>query len=254
MTLKTIIVDDEFHAVENLRLLVAKHCPHLHIVAVAHNITEARAAIVQHQPDLVFLDIKMPGGDGMQLLQNRGDHPFMVIFVTAFDEFAIRALKAGAIDYILKPVDYRELTEAGQRALQLHQSTRQSATYTATLEYTLSRIDKKEPANRLGIVNGNDYVLLPTSDIVALLAEGAYTRIVAASGKEYMASRNLGFYEEILDETSFFRIHKSSIVNMGHVQKLDKASRTVIMSNTLKLLVSFRIMPGFVTKLRKGIS
>jgi two-component system, LytTR family, response regulator len=251
MTLRTIIVDDEFHAVENLKRLIAKYCPQLTVSGVAYSSAEARTLIREQQPDLVFLDIKMPDGNGMELVAEMEHRHFMVIFVTAFDEFAVRAFKLGALDYILKPVDYQELAEAEKRAIRFYQSgSIPPDNYTGRVQHTVAQLNDRQPAEYICVPQGNDFIMLKLPDIVALQAAGAYTRIYTLAGKDYLTSRNLGFYEEVLYPGSFFRIHKSSIVNLQHIRKVDRNERMVILKNEMALSVSFRAMADFMAKLK----
>lgn len=254
MKLSAILVDDEFHAIENLKRLIGLHCPFIHVAGTAYETGEAAALIAELQPDIVFLDIKMPGGNTLETIATTLPPQTLVIFVTAYDEFALRAIKLGALDYLLKPVDPAELTAAGQKALEHHEvvSRLKTNSYSAAVKHTLASVQHDVLPAIIGIYTNNEYVTLHPEDAIAFEAIGAYTRIYASGSREFVTSKNIGYYEELLQALPvFFRVHKSFIINTSRISSVNKTERVVKMNNDKQFPVSFRILPQFISFLGK---
>lgn len=247
-------MDDEFHAIENLKRLVQQHCPYIHIIGTAYETGEAAALIAKEQPDIVFLDIKMPGGNTLETIATTLPPNTLVIFVTAHDEFALRAIKLGALDYLLKPVDPGELIAAGKKAQEHYEVVRRlkNNAYTAAVKHTMNAVQQSVLPSLIGIYTNNEYISLQPADAIAFEAIGAYTRIYASDNREFVTSKNIGYYEELLQELPvFFRVHKSFIVNTSCISSVNKTARTVKMSNEKLFPVSFRVLPQFISFLGK---
>jgi two-component system LytT family response regulator len=218
-TLRVIIIDDEQKSCEVLRVLIARYCPQVKIVASALGVSEAKAYIREHKPDLIFLDIEMPEGGGFKLLEDFEEPSFNVIFVTSYDYYALRAIKFSALDYLLKPVLVDELQRAVEKALVLKQ---QSVLLGVQLKILSSNLNAYSSPQKLFLNNKTktNYVLI--KDILYLRADVNYTLIYMADGQKHMIAKALKEYDDILcaPETGFLRIHKSSIINPFHVKAI----------------------------------
>ena len=217
--LTAVIVDDEAPARENLKLMLSSFCPEIDVLDVAASVKEAFQKITLLQPDVVFLDIRMPSGsEGFDLLDKFDNKSFQVIFVTAFKEYAIEAFKAHAINYLLKPIDIEDLQNAishlvaTRSAWQNDQSLIEDNNQRLTeLSIHLNKIGGKIKINHLKGIKVFD-----TKDIVYLEAQGNCTEIHFENSSRYLDTRTLKIYEELLP-LHFFRIHKSYILNLNYL-------------------------------------
>jgi two-component system, LytTR family, response regulator len=201
--LQTLIVDDERLARENLRGLLAAH-QEITVVGEARNAAEARQMIADKRPDLVFLDIQMPGGSGFDLLE-RLEFPPPIIFVTAFDNFAIRAFEVNALDYLLKPVEPERLARAIQR---LGQKTTDS-----------DEAGLLKNSDRVFLDTGRQAVFLAVAEIAAIHAEGNYTQVVEVNGRSYLVRIPLCRWETRLPADVFIPLDRSLLINLNHIKR-----------------------------------
>ncbi len=208
----TILVDDERLARVELRRLLETY-PDVRILAEASHVEEAAALIQEHKPDLVFLDIQMPGATGFDLLERLEGALPEVIFVTAYDEHALRAFEFNALDYLLKPVDPARLTEALTRA-------RSRAATQAVAAPTDQPTHKLGNSDRVFVRDGERCWLLPVGDIVMIESEGNYS-VVKFAGNSPMLPRSLSSLEERLDPSVFFRANRSQLINLQKVRDVD---------------------------------
>jgi len=249
MKIGALIVDDEFHAAENLERLIVKYCPALTVIAKAHTIAEATQLIDTTHPQVVFLDVKMPEGNTLDQFDAALFNKTMVVFVTAYDEYAIKAIKVGALDYILKPVHPDELVAVEAKILQQHQKNAQLPQgYGQKVQEVIQSFSRP---NAIGVYVNGEYLLLPCNDIMAFEALGAYTKIHTGSNRQLVSSKNIGYYEGLVDKQSFYRVHKSYMVNIAHVAAVDKTLRTIKMMNSQQFPVSVRLMPGLMSHISK---
>jgi two-component system LytT family response regulator len=234
--MRTLIVDDEPIARkilrEDLELL-----PDIEIVGEADNGRRALEEIEQHQPDLVFLDLQMPEMGGFDVIRNLrpGAIPAIVI-VTAYDQHAIEAFEAGAVDYLLKPVNEARLLKAVQRARALQGRPRLLAERAEQLANLSGR------GRKIAGRNGEEYILLDASEVLAFQAEGELVWIITAKNR-YLATQSLRAVEARMLERTFQRVHRNAIVNVDHVRKMSALSSQrwlLTMSNGLELIVSKR--------------
>lgn len=209
MKIKAILVDDEPKSRNNLHDLLQEYCQQVEIVGEAASATEALKLIKQQEPELIFLDIEMPGGSGFDLLKSLNDQNFEVIFVTAFDQYGIQAVKFCAIDYILKPIDIFELSKAVEKAqaqiLQKKENRR--------LVELVANIDRPEDEKRIALPLADKIEFIVVNQIVRLEADGNYTRISMDCKKEYLVCKTLKEYQEILEHHNFLRTHQSHLIN-----------------------------------------
>lgn len=215
-TIKAILVDDELNSRKNLAGLLQKHCPEIKVIGETASAIEAINAIESQKPDLVFLDIEMPGGNGFEVLDYFKNPSFYVIFVTAYDQYAIQAIRFAALDYILKPIDALKI----KSALQLY-SKRKEAINERVSQFLKN---KNLPAEnkKIALPFSDKIEFVEVKDIVKCQGETNYTRIYLADGKMHMVSKSLIEYEEILAEFGFIRTHKSFIVNKIHITSFVK--------------------------------
>lgn len=220
MSLRTIIVDDEENARKNLHLLIDEFCPEIEIIGEAGNVEDAKVIIESSQPDVVFLDIRMPSGaEGFDLLESIEEQNFFVVFVTAFKDFAVRAFNANAVHYLLKPVDIEELQEAVAKLVEAKsiftENPSNYSTYFQSLRNLSDELMRNKPSNRIAISHTKGIKIIEDDTIVHLEANGNCTHIYFNDGTRYLDTRTLKIYESILDKAKFFRTHKSHIINLN---------------------------------------
>ncbi|MCE9539840.1 MAG: LytTR family DNA-binding domain-containing protein [Bacteroidetes bacterium] len=245
--IKAIIVDDELGARESLSKMVEKNCKTIDIVAKADSMTSAFEAITKHQPDLVFLDIEMSNGNAFDLLEKFKEIDFDIIFTTAYDHYAIKAIKFSAIDYILKPIDPEELIQAVHR---FEEKNGQKSMLDKKFKALLSNIRPENKLKKVGIPDGDGLIFINLSDIIRCDSDGNYTFFVLITGKRILASRTLGEYEQMFADDNFFRVHRSHLINLQHVKKYIKGEGGyVVMSDNSQVEVSRRNKTDFLEKL-----
>jgi len=214
--LRTIIIDDEAPMRQTLESLLKMSCPHVKLVAKADGVKTGMAAIKKLHPDLVFLDIKMGDGTGFDLLKQLDTVDFKVIFITAYDQFAVKAFKFSALDYILKPVDPDDLAEAVHKAEKL--VVKELSIQLGALE------DHMVPGDRSGkkiILRTFDSVhLVNTREIVYCESDESYTVFYLLNGNKILVSNRLKEYDEMLNEYGFFRVHKSYLITSRKREQL----------------------------------
>lgn len=215
--LTCIIVDDEAASRDTLKSYITKYCENVTVSALCKNIDEGLAAINTNHPDIVFLDIEMPYGDGFDLLDRAGEINFDVVFITAFSHYAIKALNMSATYYILKPVDIDELTEAVKK---IREKKTQPGEQTKVL---LSNLKNTTPEQRqivLPHLSGFSVVLV--SDILRIEADNNYSTVYLSDGHKHVVSKTLKFFEDLLSDSGFLRIHQSHLINARNIKEFKK--------------------------------
>lgn len=214
--MKAIIIDDEKRARISLSLLLKEYCADVEIVAECENLPEGVKAIRKYNPDLVLLDIEMPGHSGLELVDffDEKEINFSIIFTTAYNEYAIQAFKLSALDYLLKPIIPEELINAISR-MERHKPLQFKA---------LAENIQNDFFDKIAVPSGNTLILIKISDIVYIKGEGSYSEIYMQDKSKHMVSRNLKNFEEILlKDKRFLRTHKSYIVNFDEVVSFNKS-------------------------------
>jgi two-component system, LytTR family, response regulator len=214
--IRTIIVDDEPKNRKILRSLLDKFCPEVFVMHEAGSAKDALEVIALSKPELLFLDIEMPYGNGFDLLDQLMPVDFEIIFITAFDEYTLKAFKYSALDYLLKPVNIEELQAAVERAAKKI-NTKNINQHLSNLLQNLA--PGKAAASKIAVPTNDSYIFVTMRDILRLEARGNYTVIYTADGTKHISSRNIKQYDELLPEKQFFRIHNSHIINLEHVRK-----------------------------------
>lgn len=213
-----IIIDDEKRARVNLTLIVKEYCPEVNIVAECENLSQGIKAIRKLQPTIVLLDIEMPGHSGLELLDffDESEINFSIIFTTAYNEYAIKAFKFSAVDYLLKPIVPDELVNAIGRVRKLQEKLQDYG----LLKENINNVH----LGKIAVPSGSSLMFLDTDKILFIKGEGAYSEINMEDGLKYLISRNLKNFEDVFqDNPVFFRPHKSYIVNLSHIVSYNKS-------------------------------
>lgn len=233
--MKAILIDDEKNALEMLEWMIQRNCPEVEIVAMCDSPIEGIVKIKELKPDLIFLDIEMPQLNGFDLLERLGKHDSDVIFTTAYNQFAIKAFKICALDYLLKPIDPDDLKGAVQKA-----QNKKSKVTNEQLELLMNYIKPDKPKPRRVALTASDHLIFVETDkIIYCESDSNYTIFFLTTGEKVMVSKTLKDVEEILEGSDFFRIHASYLINMKHVSKFTRGDGGyVVMSNNQHITVS----------------
>lgn len=223
MALRCLLVDDEFNNRDLLRILIERHCRELDVVAMAASVQQAYECIIENPPQVVFLDVEMPGGDGFELLRRFPQPEFCVVFVTAHEHYALKALKTRAFDYLLKPVRTEDLKSV---AAGLERDFRQRGDFADRQQY-YERVDRlvkdissfqTPQKHKIYLPMNGGFRILEGAQVEYLEAHGNYTRIRLVDGADVLVTRAIGDLEAELPEHLFFRCHKSYILNMDFLE------------------------------------
>ncbi|MEZ4803293.1 MAG: LytTR family DNA-binding domain-containing protein [Gelidibacter sp.] len=232
MKLNAIIVEDEETSREILRNYLKKYCPNVQILGEASNVEEALVLIRNNELDLVFLDVEMPYGNAFDLLDKVGDIDFETVFVTAYNHYAMEALNAHASYYLMKPISIDELIKA--------------VDYVGDIKTKENALQDQILVPKTNIVNGkitipqqDGFEVINTSDILYCKADDNYTEIYLNTNKKKLVSKTLKYFEDVLNDTSFARVHKSYLVNVNEIVKYVKGKGgSVVLSNGKQIMVS----------------
>ncbi|WP_128546393.1 LytR/AlgR family response regulator transcription factor [Larkinella soli] len=242
-----IIVDDEKHCRDVLSLLLQRYCPQIQLLASCVDGAEGLQAIEMHRPDIVFLDIEMPGMSGFELLEACRFTRFDVIFTTAYNEYAIKAIRHNALDYILKPIDKDELVQAVQKA-EREQSARSSARIESFVEY----LSRQKMGDRIALPTLEGLQIINSEEIYYCESDGGYTRFFLTNGKVILISKTLKEVEDVLEAKGFCRVHHGYLINVRYVQRYIRGDGgEVIMENNKNIPVSRNKKQEFLSLLEK---
>jgi two-component system LytT family response regulator len=214
--LKTLIVDDEQDAVNFINSIIEEYCPSLEVVAKANSILQGAAAINDKKPDLVFLDVEMPNGNGFDLLAQFPEKQFEVVFITAFNHYAIKAIKFSAVDYILKPININEFIEAVNRVVK--KRSEKNSQGNENLKILIENL-RTSPPSRMAIPTADGMEYLNPKDIIRIEADRSYSWFYLAGGRKILVSKHLKEFQELLSDRHFFRSHNSHLINLKYVKK-----------------------------------
>jgi len=216
--LKAIVVDDEPNCTESLCTLLGRYCPEVELSAVCNSGASALKEISLHQPQLVFLDIEMPHMNGFELIDKLPEIKFDLIFTTSYDQYAIKAIKCSALDYLLKPIDREELKKAVQKVVH-----RQQPPLPQQLEILLERLHQPVTAHlRIAIPTMEGFQMIPIESIISCTSESNYTHFHLKNRQKITACRILKEIEEMLEGRCFVRVHNSYLVNINEIHKYVK--------------------------------
>ena len=252
-----LIVDDEEYGRSSLYFLIKDNCPDVKIVNISKSAQEARKFIKENDVHLIFLDIAMPNENGFTLIPLLQEKHIMVIFTTAFDEYAIKAIKASAVDYLLKPIDISELKAAIDKAFSMFQLNKLkdvSKEYSKNLDTLTENLEQKNnEIKKLTIASTSGFKIINLTEIIYLEADSNYCIFHLISGENVVASKPLKEYEEILISNNFIRIHKSNIINALYLKEYKNThGLQVKMVNDITLQISRRRISEFLEKIKKG--
>lgn len=215
--LKAILIDDEKSALQSLQLDLSEYCPEIEVVATCKSAADGLRAISEHAPDLLFLDIEMPKMNGFELLQSLAEITFDVIFVTAYDQFAVRAFEFNAVDYLLKPILSSQLIQAVQKVLQRRKHEFPQTELEALVNNV--QLHSHHTINNIALPCSDGYEFIPVDQITHLQGESNYTWVFVESKKKYLVAKTMKELSGMIRFPQFFRAHKSYIVNLNHVAK-----------------------------------
>jgi two-component system, LytTR family, response regulator len=248
MKLRAIIVDDEDLARKNLQFMIDDYCPGIEVIGEASNKVDAKALIESTSPDVVFLDIRMPSGsEGFELLESIEKRNFLVVFVTAFKDYAVKAFNSNAIHYLLKPIDADDLEAAVEKIMEskriFAEHPENYKTYFTGIDLVSDQLLRNKMSSKIAISHTKGIKLVDDSTILHLEASGNCTTIYFDDGTRYLDTRTLKIYENMLDVSKFMRIHKSHMINMeklieyasedGHMAVLKGGKRVPVARNRL---------------------
>jgi two-component system LytT family response regulator len=244
---KILIVDDEAAAGNILKILIEKHIALATEIRYCDNAKDALEVLTVFNPTLVMLDIEMPKMNGFDFLNMATENNFDVIFTTAYDQYAIKAIRFSALDYLLKPIDVVEL----QNAVNRHIIKQQNQNQQLLVSNLLTNLQQKNPENfKLALSTSEGVSFYDPSEILYCEGENNYTRFVFTKNKPMLVSKTLGEYEDLLAEHGFLRIHKSHLVNAKYVTKVDRDG-LLLMSDGKQLAISKRRKEMVMNKLKQ---
>lgn len=246
---KTIIIEDEKRAQILLQNILEKHFPNVEIMAIADDLPSGVKAINKHKPDFIFLDIEMPNFSGLEILDffNEKEVNFSIIFTTAYNHYAIEALKIAAVDYLLKPLNKEDIKEA------LERFEKKNAAYNQESFSSLKSIISDKKINKIAVPEGNQLHFIKPEDIVYIKADNSYSELYLQNGKQMIVSRSIKNFEDGLKgNPCFCRIHKSYLINTQFVEKYDKSNGGwVTLSNKKELPISSEKIDTFLGLINK---
>lgn len=233
---RAIIIDDEPHATKNLELLLSEVCPQVQVMALFNQPTEALSFLRSNKVDVVFLDIDMPLMNGFELLNQIAPFSFDVIFVTAYDQYAIKAFKFSAFDYLLKPVDEDELVNAVKKL----ENQKKNTSINSNFEHLLEVFKAGQTAvKKIALPTFEGFEFIEISEIIRCESDSNYTKVFIQGSTQKLISRTLKEIEETLDGLSFIRVHNSHIINKNHVKKYVKSDGGyILMSDNAQIPIS----------------
>lgn len=252
-----IIVDDEHLARENLKLLLNEFCPEIEVVGLGECIEDARTLIKNKMPDAVFLDIRMPSGEeGLELLSDVKTNKFQIVFVTAFKDYAIKAFNANAIHYILKPIDIDDLKDAVNKLKNykflFEKDSSNIDAYIESIKNFSENIYYQNESNKITVSHSKGIKIIDDVTIFYLEGDGNCTNIHFVDGTSFFDTRTLKIYEEILNSTKFYRIHKKHIININYLTDyLNEDGSFAVLQNGIHLPVARARISDFIKTIKE---
>jgi two-component system LytT family response regulator len=253
--IRSIIIDDEEKSRKLLKNMLKEYCDEVEVITDVDSVDAGIKAINRHRPDLVFLDIVMPGGDGFSLLSRLKEINFEVIFTTAYGEYAIKALRENALDYLLKPIDVEELQNAVQKARNIIKGSNKNLE--STLGNKLARLLEKYhslniQADKMGIPTENGLIFISINDIALCKAESNYTEIYFVDTvKKEIVSKTLKEFEKLLEPYNFLRVHRSYLVNLNNIKEYHRTNHSGESDATGGCVVMFNGLIAPVSRSRR---
>ena len=246
--IKAIIIDDEKRSRELLNLMIKEFLPHqIEVLGMAENLTEGLKLLSLYNPTLVFLDIELSGESGFDFIERAPEVNFEVIFTTAYNQYAVKAFKYSAVDYLLKPIDSEELKASISRLIKKMNSTNSIG----NLKSLIENLGKNEEyQQKITLPTGNAYEVVNIKEIVRCEADGNYTSFILNNNRKIVVSNGLKFYEDLLPTEHFFRVHHHHLININHVIRyLKMDGGYAIMSDNSRVELSRRKKDAFLSRL-----
>lgn len=247
--LKVAIIDDEPHGVESVRLFLNKNYPSFEIIGDANSVKSAVELLSSRDADLVFMDIQLPDGSGFDILEQLNKREFYIIFVTAYNQYAIKAFKYSAIDYLLKPFDYSDMDMAVKKIIEKKQTAPE---YEKQLD-TLLQNTKREKPDRIVLATSESIEFVNIKEIIHIQSDGNYSTLYIKGRDNLLVSKNLGEFESILEDFPFFRTHQSHLVNLNFVQKVSRFEGDIIMEGGSIAILSRRKRNQFLEAMASNV-
>ncbi len=247
--IKAVIIDDELPSIETLQWKLQNYCPEVEVVAFFDNPVEGVKYLKQQPPELLFLDIEMPMLNGFDVLEELGRQvSFNVIFTTAYDNFGIRAVKFSALDYLLKPVQNKELKEAIAKHVESQTLSHRPEKINLLLENV--EAEKQGLPSKIALATKESIEFVDPGEIIACTSDSNYTMVFLADGRKHLISRTLKDFEEMLIPHNFYRPHNSHLVNLDKIRKFIRGDGGyLVMKNEMKVPVSKSRREGLLSKL-----
>jgi two-component system, LytTR family, response regulator len=244
--IRSIIIDDEKNCIDSLAFDLRRNFPQIELIEACTSPKQGLMSIRKQKPDLVFLDVQMPWMNGFEMLEMLDEIDFAIIFTTAYDQFAAKAFRLSAIDYLLKPVDLNDLKEAVKKATdKIDQKSSK-----ANIDNLLHNINNPEAKQRVAFAGREGYEFIEIPSIVYAQAEGAYTHVFLNSKRKLIISKTLSDIEEMLPANQFQRIHHSTLVNLSHVTHFYKTDGGyIVLDSGEKLVVSKSKKEGLMERM-----
>lgn len=232
-TIRTIIIEDENKSLLTLRTLLERYCPEIKVIGTGNCVEEGIRVIEELKPELVFLDIGMPDGDAFDLLNRVGKVEFEIIFITAYNDFALKAFEFSALHYLLKPINYIELQDAVQRYLKI----RPISNLQSRLDILNSSL--KSHFDKISLPSNDGLIIVEIQNIVRFEAAGNYSTVFLSQGDSIVVTKTLNQFEEILTGLFFIRVHNTHLINLRYVKKYQRGQGGVVtMNNGTQIAVS----------------
>ena len=251
--ISAILVDDEQNAILNLKKLITTYCPNVDVVNTANDGETAIHIINNLRPDVVFLDIAMPNKNGFEVLNQLNYMP-LIVFVTAYEKYALNAIKASAVDFLLKPIDINELKKVEDKLLNIIQvlETNNIENYKSVIGNLISMLSYPGNIKTITLHNTEGYNIIEVNEILYLEGDNNYTSFFLSHSRKIVVSKTLKEYESLLHDIGFIRIHKSSIINPAHLKRINKENGLqVVMIDERCLNVSRRRSTELIEKTKK---
>ena len=243
--LRVIIVEDENHSRETLKSLLQEFCKGVELAGMAGDVQSAVEIIRKEKPDLVFLDVELQTGTGFDVLEALDQITFDIVFTTAFEQYAVKAIKMSSIDYLLKPIDIEELKKAVEKA-HLKRGEADQKKQLDTLLSNLTGTGKR----KICLATSDGLEFIDTADIIYCEANGSYTTFFLTSGNKIMVSKNLKEYESLLADQNFMRVHNSFLINLAEVKKFVKSEGGyIVMKNNAQISISQKNREEFLNRM-----
>ncbi len=244
--INAIIIEDEKKSASALEILLKRNCPEVLLLGKAESVKEGYDLFIRTKPELVFLDVMLGDGSGFDVLEKLSGLKFNVIFTTAHEKFAIKAIKYSALDYLLKPVDADELKTAVQKIAE-----RKNTFSEKNIHSLLENVKQSESQfSSITLPTGAGFEIVQVKNIIRCEADDNYTKVFLTGGKNHLVSGTLKHYEELLPEKDFIRVHHSFLINMNHLVRFNKEESTAEMSDGVKVEVSRRKKDDLLARLK----